>query len=304
VWTPDRLDFNIIRELAGSPSQWNVKKSHAAIAKKLRVDEETVRNRLRRMKQEGYLQGWRLIPNPALIGRRAAFLLIGFEDSNTKEKAIDKLLHTDGVVVVAKFYDKTVIVTLFHENGQAQIAHEIQRTISAINGNPLTSWNASFPENLQKLEPLDWEILQRLMSDPERRLPELARELRISSRTAKRRINKMMASYAFFLIPIVNLRKIGGVPCQFIVECAEAKKREADKAIVAKFDEMTFRDIASPTHSVFGVTCTNIAEGEEIAKWIKTQPGVSTVWLNIVEEPIHSYEWLEKKVKARSNPTA
>ncbi len=45
----DDLDMRIIRELGGSrPTQWNVRESYSNIARKLGVDEETVRMRVNR----------------------------------------------------------------------------------------------------------------------------------------------------------------------------------------------------------------------------------------------------------------
>jgi hypothetical protein len=161
------------------------------------------------------------------------------------------LKHLDGVLIIAKFYDKAVLITLFHGAGEGRLAEEIQAITSRCKGKPITSWEMKFPRIAQKLSTIDWEIMQQLMINPERRLSEVARELRISTRTAKRRINNMMNSYAFFLIPLVNLRKLTEVPCHLIVECAEAQKRTVDKLVSCQYGGMVFRDTASNTHSVF-----------------------------------------------------
>ncbi len=111
----------------------------------------------------------------------------------------------------------------------------------------------------------------------------------------------MRVSFAFFLIPVVSLRKLEGVPCHLIVECNEAEKRKVDELVVSKFHRIVFRDMTSNTHSVFGITCPNITDAEEISKWIQARPGVRSVLLNIVEEPIHVYGWLENQVKKASS---
>jgi len=69
LYRPDRLDAGILRELQNPASRWNVRKSFARIAKRLQVDEETVRRRVDRMEALGVVQGWTIIPNPTCSKR-------------------------------------------------------------------------------------------------------------------------------------------------------------------------------------------------------------------------------------------
>ena len=72
---PDDLDFRIIREIGGSrPIQWNVRESYSNIARKLGVDEETVRMRVNRARESGFLPELRMMVNPLLINCREANL--------------------------------------------------------------------------------------------------------------------------------------------------------------------------------------------------------------------------------------
>ena len=295
LWSPDSVDFRIIRETVGSPFEWNVRKSYTAIAKKLAVDEETVRLRLRRMKRQGFLLRWRLIPNPMLIGRRTSALLMEFDDQPTYERAMLHLQNTDGVVIITEFYEMRVSVYLFHDYPQEQIAQTIA---SSCNGRVITSWQTEFPGVSRKLTKLDWEIIEGLMKNPERKLSDLADKLGVSTRTVKRRVKDMMGSYAFFLLPVLNLKKIKGVPCQLIVESDVSKKHAIDKMITSNFDPiMRFRNTESRTHSVYGIACANVTEGTEIRKSIENQPGVRTVRMNIVERLVHVYDWTESQVR-------
>lgn len=91
-----------MRELWGSPGLWNVRKTHADVARKLGIDEETVRNRIKYLKDSGFLLGWRLLPNPALLGRESEFLFLELEDQDSKEEVISKLRAMDGVVIITK----------------------------------------------------------------------------------------------------------------------------------------------------------------------------------------------------------
>src|SRR5689334_12238419 len=106
-----------MRELWGSPIQWNTKKSHLEVATKLGVDEETVRNRVNRLRQTGFLLGGRLVPNPMLLGRTSSSTFLSFNDSQSREHAISQLTRMDGVINIASIYDKSLTVTIF-DDGQ------------------------------------------------------------------------------------------------------------------------------------------------------------------------------------------
>jgi AraC-like DNA-binding protein len=213
-----------------------------------------------------------------------------------------RLQHTDGVVIISEFYEMRVSVNLFHDYPQEQIAQAIA---SSCNGRVVTSWQTEFPGVSRKLTKLDWEIIEGLMKNPERKLSDLADRLGVSTRTVKRRVKDMMGSYAFFLLPVINLKKIKGVPCQLIVESDVSKKHALDKLITSNFDPiMRFRNTESRTHSVYGFACANVTDGAEIRKSIENQPGVRTVRMNIVEQLVHVYDWIESEVSlmvSRSN---
>src|SRR5437660_9839407 len=108
-----------MRELWGSPDIWNTKKSYIEIAAKLGVDEETVRNRGKHLKDTGFLIGFRLVPNPAVLGRTVASLRIEFQDRGSKHVAIPHLAKSEGVINFRSTYDKSVLVTLLADQDQA-----------------------------------------------------------------------------------------------------------------------------------------------------------------------------------------
>src|SRR3989442_9631073 len=107
-----------MRELWGSPDIWNIKKSYIEIAAKLGVDEETVRNRVKHLKDTGFLIGYRLVPNPALLGRTFASLRIEFQDRESKQVAIPHLAKAEGDTNIANTYVNCVLVTLLANHDQ------------------------------------------------------------------------------------------------------------------------------------------------------------------------------------------
>ncbi len=111
----DKAYSDLMSELWGSPGLWSVKRTYVEIARKLGVDEETVRNRIKYLKEIGFLLGWRLVPNPASFGRTSTFVFLEFENVDSKEEAIPRLTQMEGVAVIASIYGSSLLVTLFDD---------------------------------------------------------------------------------------------------------------------------------------------------------------------------------------------
>jgi len=84
MWRTVELTVNIMKELSITPSHWNVKRSYAEVAKKIGIDEETVRIRIQSLKQSGFLLGWRLILNANLIDRESHILALELLDAKRR----------------------------------------------------------------------------------------------------------------------------------------------------------------------------------------------------------------------------
>src|SRR6266852_5379 len=282
-----------MRELWGSPDIWNTKKSYIEIAAKLGVDEETVRNRVKHLRDTGFFLGYRLVPNPVLLGRTFASLRIEFKDRESKEAAIPRLAQLDGVINIGSTYDKSVLVTLLADQDQdfsKLIALGVEGEVSWVPGLGVRSTRF-------RMTRLDWEIVNLLLRDAERKLDNIAKQLKVSMRTVKRRLNMMMKETAIFTMPMVDLRKTEGISYQLRVQSEQGKKSAVEKSIVAKIGNVIFRASDSQNGSVFGFTGANVAQGNDILEWVKQQQGVESASITIAERVVQVFDWIESDVK-------
>ncbi len=144
-------------------------------------------------------------------------------------------------------------------------------------------------------------IIGALLKDADKKIPAIAVELRLSSRTVKRRVSMMMESSAFFLQPILDLKKVSGtLPCRLLVQCCEDKKSIIDDLILSKFERIVFNLTDSTTHSFFTIICVNLAEAQSILKEIQKQEGVTLASMEIIEELKYVHDWLAKEVRTRA----
>jgi DNA-binding Lrp family transcriptional regulator len=292
----DKAYSDLMRELWGSPDIWNTKKSYVQIAAKLGVDEETVRNRVRHLKDIGFLLGYRLIPNPILLGRSFASLRIEFQDRESKQAAIPRLIQIDGVINIGITYDKSVLVTLLANPDQ-----DFSKLIVETGVEGEVSWVPGLGLRTTKfrMTRLDWEIVSLLLRDAERTLDEIAKQLKVSTRTVKRRLNMMMKETAIFTMPMVDLRKTEGISYQLRVQSEQGKKSEVEKSVVAKIGDVIFRASDSENGSVFGFTGANVAEGSDILEWVQQQPAVKSASMTIAERVVQVFDWIESEVERR-----
>jgi DNA-binding Lrp family transcriptional regulator len=303
MWRSIDLTSKIMRELATSPSQWNAKRSYADVARKLGVDEETVRNRLRMMKEMGLLVGWRVIVNARLLGMEASNLILEFDDPESKETAAARIRSADGVVLIQSFFGRALQVTFFHprEEDSEGGAPAEAITSSTAGATVATRWKVNLPRCEHKPKEIDWRIIGLMLRNAERKFPEMALDLKVSTRTVKRRVNLMMGSSAFFVQPELDFKKaVGVLPCQLLVQCTPEKKREIDDLVASKFERIVFRLTNSETHSIFTILCSNVAEMKEILKWARSQRGVTMARTEITENQDYVHEWLEREVGRRT----
>lgn len=88
---PRRPRLQDISGVGGSSSpKWNVRESYSNISRKLGVDEETVRMRVNRAKERGFLPAWRVMVNPLLINCQEANLDLEVRNEQDKGDAISR----------------------------------------------------------------------------------------------------------------------------------------------------------------------------------------------------------------------
>ena len=301
MWTPDDLDIRIVKAMASPHSfQWDVRISYARVAEGLAIDEETVRSRLRHMNDVGFIEGWQLILNPVLLGRKAATVELGVKDPESKAEAISRLKNVECVTLIDDFYGSELAVDVLYED-ESMLARQVQ-LIASLCGSPSPVWwRLGFPPCDLDLTRTEWRILQVLRMNARGRLSDVARELKLSTRTVKRHMERMVEGKAFYLDPLLNVGRIGGVRCRFWLVCEAGKKRAIDKKVQSEIKRIISTHTAPEEHSIFVVHCSNASEVQELSHWLEDLDGVKEVRSNIDVEHIHVQGWLAGEIEKQVN---
>ena len=298
------MDIQIIKALASPSSfQWDVRISYARVAAGLDIDEETVRNRLKHMNDVRFLCGWQLILNPALLGREAAIVELHVGDLESKPEVISRLKLLEGVMLIDDLYGKELAVLTLYEN-PSTLERQV-RLFASLCGNPApVSWKLVFPPCGLTPTRTDWRIVEALRRDGRGRLSDVARNLRLSTRTVKRRMMQLVDEHAFYLDPILDLRNVGGIRCRFWVTSEASWKKSVDKAILSGLRRVISTHTAPEEYSLFIAHLSNLSEAQDRLLWMKQLGGVRDVRSTIEVEHIHVQEWVKHEIEKRLSPLA
>ncbi len=292
--------MRIIREL-GSPTSppWNVRLSYADIARRLGVDEETVRLRVKRARERGVFPTWQLMINPHLLGCDAVTLELDVDAEERKAKAVSQIRLLDGVTKIHDYRGKGVQVALYSEPGEP-LARKI-RLIESLCGSPTEArWTSRFPEPSMRMTRTDWKIVRALREDPGRDLVEVATSVGTTPRTVQRRLSKMREGKAIFLSGDPHVDAVAGLICCFVVFCPDARsKRSVDERIRADFSRVGHIDSSPEDYSIIGMPCENLGEADRALGTLRTMTGVKDAEMRIMRDFILVQDWLTSEIDRR-----
>ena len=298
----DSLDVKVCRELFHERTSPlldpDFRRSYRSMARKLRVDEVTVRNRIKRFQQSGFLKGWQLIVNPGLLGVRFAQLWFDVRPPSAKDDLIRKLSLMHGVLAVSDSYGSSLALVMMYE-GEISAKKEFELIASMSNAQNLVRANIPFPECAIELTHTDWKIIKVIQTDPRQSYSVISREVGMSQKTVKRRLQKMIEEKALFVIPSWNPKALdGAVIADLVVFYTNPGfKADLDQRIISQFDELLISTrLSDIEHSFFNLLIRNIYKAKEILAWVNEQPGVGKAFIELVQDRIEVYESFNEPV--------
>ncbi len=211
----DSLDVKIIRTMGLRPyGQAPQDLDHlkpSFIGAQLGVEPETVKARLARMEDAGFIRFYQMYPNFQHLGLRASAYLFSVPDEDRKAEAIRKIEPVDGLVEIHNFLGPEVCVDLSYRN-PTELSKKL-RLLSEFTGDPAPRplYDRQMPEVERPLDRFDWRILKALRYHGRRSLSEIAEETQASVRTVRRRFERMAREGSLFIVPAVDAAKAAGI---------------------------------------------------------------------------------------------
>ncbi len=271
--------------------------SPSDVASKLRLDKKTVRLRIKRMEDTGFIKYYQAAPDLALFAMKSQGLY-RFDAMNitTKYGVMDHTRSLPGVVEVFDYLGPTVSVSIA---GASQVrVQELADGIAArFELNKLSLGDRSIREQHLRPDRLDWQIISKLRYDARCTSKQVADALSITPRMAGYRIDKLLDSGAVFLRAVINTQKQEGLVFYELAIAIDEQKRSAilrqlEEKFQAKLWSMGLSAPGLLVVNLFGFT---LAEPEEAAMQLAKTEGVrscSILILKEVMEPVRP-NWID-----------
>lgn len=197
----DGLDFALLAALARQP-----RASYEELGATVGLSANAVRARLKRLEDDGVLQGVGAMPSPALLGLTEGLLLFtGVDDLDEREEEIlAGLAELPGVRFADAAQDHSVWAwTLQRDEADAE---RIERAAISLVGKPPARRIVGAPAAAasRELAPADWRILRALQRDGRASAKDLAARADLTFKPLKRRLGALLASGDVRVQPVVS----------------------------------------------------------------------------------------------------
>ncbi|MFI5420728.1 MAG: AsnC family transcriptional regulator [Nitrososphaerales archaeon] len=255
----DELDVKIFRALASEsavvPLNLQIHSSLIDIARRLGIDDTTVNYRYKKLQDAGVMSAWKLAINPTYFGYRMMIMLVDVHPESAKRDMIRKLKSVPGVVVIGNFFGKAMNVMFLYDGDES--CSSTAKLISRItNAEKVTLHRMALPKSETKqLTKTELDIIRDLSDDARKPYALVAKELGLSTRTVRNRIEKLRRERTFYAMPSLRISEIPGIiPVYLSYSYANKEvKRSVDQNMLSHFDgNYLWVGFSDPENGFFG----------------------------------------------------
>jgi DNA-binding Lrp family transcriptional regulator len=185
--------------------------SPAEIGKKLGLGEKTVRLRIKKMEEEGFIKYYQAIPNVALFGLKSASMY-AFEvaDVPSKHEKINHFRKAQWVLEITDLLGPIFSATLAGQSPESiqTVADDMTAELQL---KQLKNIDQGVIDPLLSPTKLDWQIVKKLRYDALCSSREIAEAVSITYRMAEYRITKLLESKVFFIKAMIDAQRQRGI---------------------------------------------------------------------------------------------
>ena len=316
----DRLDLKIFLAMGtryytfqgGVERQLNL----SFIAKQLGVDPDTVRARIKKLEESGFIKYYQIFPNYRLFGLSCLAAGLIFPDPASKKEALQKLKLINEVAWIDERLNSLRVLLLYQE-----LEPDLERKLALVEEltgvKPIRqNYMETLPVSME-LTLIDWLIIRSIRYDARKPTEQVAKELGLTTRALNYRLQRLTRGNAYFIVPVISLENLKNATCtHFTIFLDENQRAEAIDEITRLFGERDMsRHVSSEGSVTFCVLTTTITESDEDYLKAKAIPGVEKVIMDftlrchdtsgyidkLIDEKIMG---LEKAVKPKPTLTA
>lgn len=281
--------------------------SPLAIGRKLGLDEKTVRVRVKKMEDDGFIKYYQAMPNLALFQLKN-MNTYRFETLNiaTKHRVLEYVQELPFIVEAIDYLGQVASISISGTSSEeiGQVADELANRFE------LYKWvlgSRIIREPVSIADRLDWQIIQKLRYDALSSIKEISESLSITPRMVEYRIKKLLGSGTLLVRAIINSQKQQGlIFYELEISVDEAKQYE----VIKRLSEIYAEKLWSVRTLAVGILLANffaftLAEPEEAyVKTLKLE-GVRSCSLFIFKETVEPKRpnWTDGLIEQKIAPS-
>lgn len=287
----DAQDLAILGAFAREP-----RATYGEVGARVKLSGNAVKSRVHRMMDDGVLQGFPAIPEPALLGLADGLLVFtAIEDlAEREEEILRSLPDVAGVVFVDVAVDHSVWVWTLH--GDATDLDRIERAAISLVGKPPAHRILGPPPAPLDASP-DWRVARALLPDARASLKDLASRSGLSFKTLKRRLGGMMGAGLVRIEPVLSATEASGTVLFRLVALLGADAVPDELAARLPADAIV-RRVAGGRVLVAELQRASLRAAQAEHRALRDAPGVERAFLQIATRRRFAM-WLDETLAAR-----
>ena len=303
----DSTDVRIFCEMAFmDPTYEQFEERHpsaADLGKKLGLDKKTVRVRVNRMEESGFIKYYQATPNLALFGMRV-ISLFRFEALNLPTKnAIVNHLHGVPRLVEATDYLGPFLTGSMAGSTREEARNGADYLASRYELGTVALGSRAIKGPVSRIDNLDWHIIRGLRYDARSSDKDLAEALSVTQRMVGYRVSKLLRSGAIRTKAVIDPQKQAGLVFYELELAIDPERRGAISRWLKEKHGNRLWNLNSPMADIIlaSLFCFTIAEPEESVIEALKLEGVRRCLLFILKEVIEPKRpnWIDSLIESR-----
>ncbi|HZW57691.1 MAG TPA: AsnC family protein [Nitrososphaerales archaeon] len=233
--------------------------------------------------------------------------MVDVQPESAKADMIRKLKLVHEVTGIVNFYGKGIELYVIY-NGDESLSRTIELISRITNAEKINQSRMPMPHSLTtNLTTTDVAIIRALSKDARKSTLLVAKELGLSTKTVRKRVERLRRENTILPLPILNIASIPGlIPVYlFYVYSNSEVKASVDRAMISHFDAgYIMGSFADPEIGNIVIGASIMAEVPKILEWAKSQPGIASARIDIATETFMFPEKLIELLELRREKVA
>jgi DNA-binding Lrp family transcriptional regulator len=306
----DDLDFQIFKSIEFrpfGPHSGDLSRLNPwVIAKKVGADGNTVKQRLAKMKESGFIRYFQIYPNFRLLGVRGAAYVFLIPDVLQKREVIENCSLVHGVTEIHNFIGPHICIDFTYLDDQDEGRRlELFRKLTNC-ATPERFYERTMPPVGIELTSTDWRIIKALRYQAFKPLSAVAKDLGLGVKTVRKRFDRMAQNNAIIIAPIVNPAVVPNTITHVILLYPDPARREEvlQRALETFKDSAFLARIDLPGNAVINLAARTLSETEENLIKARTIDGMKDAKLLVLQEIREYTQWVDSAIDRKIAETA